>query len=355
MGFVLAYMIFSQIAYGLLGGVIISIIAVMIMKRFRFSTAGFDMVFVVGVAVIAYAAPTVIGGNGYLSAYIVGIVLGNTEIINKKTLVNFFDGITGLMQMLIFFLLGLLSFPSQMLLVIVPALLIAVFITLVARPIAVSAILLPFKSKLSQIAVVSWAGFRGAASIVFAIMAVMSVQAENDIFHIVFFIVLFSISIQGSLLPFVSKKCGMIDENEDVMKTFSDYSDQVPVQFIQFDVTANHRWCGKAVRDIVLPPDTLLVLLVRGEEKLVPKGRTLLQEGDKLILTACPADPIEGIVISEIYVDEKHEYAEKKISELPKTENLLIIMIQRKGRVIIPRGDVKIHTGDTLVINNSEF
>ena len=80
------------------------------------------MVFVVGIAVIGYALPAVFGGNGFLSVYIVGIVLGNTEIRNKRNLVNFFDGLTGLMQMLIFFLLGLLAFPSRLPQVVLPAL-----------------------------------------------------------------------------------------------------------------------------------------------------------------------------------------------------------------------------------------
>ncbi len=105
------------------------------------------MVFVVGIAVIGYALPAVLVEMDFLSVYIVGIVLGNTEIRNKRNLVNFFDGLTGLMQMLIFFLLGLLAFPSRLPQVVIPALLIAVFLTFVARPVAVALVLTPFKGK----------------------------------------------------------------------------------------------------------------------------------------------------------------------------------------------------------------
>ena len=146
----------------------------------KFTVAGFDTIFVVGIALLSYTLPLLIGGNGFLSAYIVGIVLGNTQIPNKRNLVNFFDGLTGLMQMLIFFLLGLLSFPSRLPGVIVPALLIAVWLTFVARPVAVAAVLTPFKSKWTQQLLVSWSGLRGAASIVFAIMAGMAIETEND-------------------------------------------------------------------------------------------------------------------------------------------------------------------------------
>lgn len=161
----LAYMLFSQIAYGIGIGVVIAFVSVKILKKFQFTTTGFDTIFVVAVAIFSYALPNCVGGNGYLSAYIVGIILGNSKIRNKKSLVPFFDGINGLMQMLIFFLLGLLSYPSKMLSVCGLALLIALFLTFVARPLAVFAILTPLKSKVSQQLLVSWSGLRGYATV----------------------------------------------------------------------------------------------------------------------------------------------------------------------------------------------
>ena len=149
-------MLFLQIVLGLVFGFAVSWISVRLLKRVRFSGNGFDAVFVVAVALLAYAAPAVLGGNGYLSAYIVGIMLGNADIRNKRNLVHFFDGITGLMQMLIFFLLGLLSFPSRLPQVALPALLIALFLTFIARPLAVLPILTPFRCPLRQQAVVAW-------------------------------------------------------------------------------------------------------------------------------------------------------------------------------------------------------
>ena len=142
-----------------------------------------------------------------MSAYITGIILGNRRIPGKQSLVNFFDGVTGFMQMLLFFMLGLLSYPSQLIHVALPALAIALFLTFIARPIAVFLIMTPFGCGFKKQLLVSWAGMRGAASIVFAIMAVVDpATTDNDIFHMVFFIVLFSILIQGTLLPFVAKK-----------------------------------------------------------------------------------------------------------------------------------------------------
>ena len=281
------YMVFAQIVYGAVFGIGIAVLALLFMKKFRFSSPGFDAVFVIAVAILSYAAPALLGGNGYLSVYITGIILGNRKIPNKLSLVHFFDGTTSLMHMLLFFLLGLLAFPSQLPGAALTALAIALFLTFVARPVAVFAILSPFKSSLRQMTLVSWAGMRGAASIVFAIMAVINpASIDNDIFHIVFFIVLFSILLQGSLIPVLARKLGMTDADADVMKTFTDYVDEVPVQFLQFTITPEHPWANQPVSSITLPPESLLVLLLRGEEKY---NGNLLFPGDKLILSDAPA------------------------------------------------------------------
>lgn len=351
-GGALVYMVFAQVVYGIAAGAAISVAALYILKKAKFVTAGFDTIFVVAVAVLAYALPSAFGGNGYLSAYIVGIVLGNSEIRNKKTLVPFFDGINGLMQMLIFFLLGLLSFPSVLIKSALPALFIALFLTFIARPLAVFSILLPFKSKLSQQLVVSWAGLRGAASIVFAIIAMMNVKTENDMFHIVFCVVLFSILLQGSLLPIFSKKLNMIDDSENVMKTFTDYSDEVPIQFIRFTISGNHPWNGMPVKDILLPPDTILVLLIRGDRRVVPNGKTVLEASDTLILCAKSSGNIEGVNLSEKHICKGDELAGKALHEIPSDSEILIIMIKRSGKVIIPQGNTRIKAGDVLVVNH---
>lgn len=349
----LAYMIFAQLVFGVGFGALIAVLSVWAMKKIRFTSAGFDTIFVVGIALLAYAAPEALGGNGYLSVYIVGIVLGNAEIRNKRTLSNFFDGVTGLMQMLVFFLLGLLAFPSRLPQVVLPALGIALFLMFVARPLAVGAILTPLKCKLPQQLVVAWAGLRGAASIVFAIMAVTATTLEHDLFHTIFFIVLFSILLQGSLLPLVSRKLKMIDDSADVMKTFTDYSDEVPVHFIQSTIKAEHPWCEKTLREVLMPPDTIVALLKRGEEKLVPNGSTRLYAGDTLILCAQSTAHIDGVQLSERRLEKGDDWLGKSLSELTNVDDQLIIMIQRERHIVIPKGDTKLREDDVLVINHS--
>lgn len=108
------------------------------------------------------------------------------------------------------------------------------FLTFVARPAVVFLLMAPFRSSPRQMALVAWSGMRGAASIVFSILAITSPAVTNlDLYHIVFFIVLFSILVQGTLIPVVAKKLNMTDQEANVLKTFTDYTDEVPVQFLQ--------------------------------------------------------------------------------------------------------------------------
>ncbi|MBQ9985798.1 MAG: potassium/proton antiporter [Oscillospiraceae bacterium] len=350
----IAWLLFAQLFFGLAGGFLIAYLAIRFFRRFRFFSAGFDGVFMVAVAIAAFALPEVVGGNGYLSAYITGIILGNAKINHKQSLVNFFDGLTGLMQMLVFFLLGLLAFPSQLPAIAPLGLAIALFLTLVARPIVTSLVLIPFRASFGQIAVVSWAGFRGAASIVFAIIAVLDPAVmSRDIFHLVFFIVLFSILVQGTLLPRFAKFFGMTDNSSDVMKTFTDYTEEHPVRFVRFKIRESHPWANNEIRNITLPPDTLIVLIIRNDRRIVPNGRIKLLPGDRIILGGKAIGRIDGVNLYERVLDHDDPWTDKPISQV-KSGNDLIIMIKRREKIIIPKGNVKLRDGDILVINDSE-
>lgn len=345
------YSVFAQIVYGSIIGVAAAFVTVFILKHFKFVTDGFDTIFVFGIVLLSYALPSAIGGNGYLSAYIFGIILGNMKLNNKKSLVHFFDGLTGLMQMLVFFLLGLLSTPSVLPKVAVPGLFIALFLTFVARPVVVFVLLTPFGCKMKQQLLISFAGLRGAASVVFATIAITSpAYTGPDIFHMVFFIVLFSILLQGTLLPFVAKKLDMIDEEEDVLKTFTDYTDEVPVQFIQFTVKEGHPWADSQVKDILLPPETLLVQVQHGKDTITPDGNTTLKAGDILILSAKAPGVVKDVSLTELTLDKGNEWIGNTVSGIDLDAGKLVVMIQRNGDIVIPNGSTVLNESDVLVI-----
>lgn len=342
----------AQLLFGAGIGFLLALLAVLCLRKFDFSTSGFDAIFVLAVALLSYALPTLVGGNGYLSAYIVGIAMGNKKIRNKTALVHFFDGLTGLSQMLIFFLLGLLAFPSQIPQILLPSLAIALFLTFVARPVAVWGLLSPLRARLRQMVVISWAGLRGAASIVFAILVTVSpVNTDYDLFHIAFCVVLFSIALQGSLLPFVAKKTGMIDETGSVLKTFNDYSDEDGVQFIRFEIREAHPWIGKAVREIELPPKMLIAVLYRGEETVAPNGDTVIAKGDTVVLSALSKPDYGDARFEEVEVDKKSSLCGQRLCEVELMPGELVIMIRRGEEIVIPKGDTEIRVGDILVLN----
>ncbi len=348
-------MILAQIAVGALVGVLTAFLALFVLKRVRLTADGSDSLFVFSVALLSYSGAALLGGNGYLSTYITGILLGNKPIRNKKTMVGFFDGLNGLMQIAIFFLLGLLSFPSQLPAIALTALAIALFLTFVARPLAVFTILTPFRCPIRQQLLISLAGLRGAASIVFAIVAqVSAAHLGNDIFHIVFFIVLFSISLQGTLIPFAAKKLGMTDENSDVMKTFSDYSEEIPVEFIKLQIHAGHPWANRKIKEVRLLPQTLIALLVRDGTHIVPKGNTVLLPDDIAVISA-PSIGGEYLgSLTEMRITQDNEWLGKSLSEIDLGSDMLVIMIKRKNNIVIPEGKTVLREDDVLIINHSD-
>ncbi|SHJ45261.1 cell volume regulation protein A [Hathewaya proteolytica DSM 3090] len=351
-GWSMVYMILAQIIFGVVFGVLSAWVTTFALSKMKNIKNGFDTIFVFSMALISYAGSALIGGNGYLSTYIAGIILGNKPLRNKITLVHFFDGITTLMQMLIFFLLGLLSFPSQLPNILIPALAIAVFLTFVSRPIAVFAILTPFKCSLNQKLLVSWTGIRGAASIVFAIMATVNpAYLKHDVFHIVFFIVLMSVSIQGSLIPLVSRKLNMIDDEGNIMKTFSDYSEEMPIQFVKINIIKDHPWINKKVRELTLLPGLPLVLIQRGKNRLIPKGNTTIFQGDTVVLSALSLQDSSVGSLTEMKVEKENALCDKTLSEVKLDEDKFIVLIIRNEKYIIPNGRTLIREDDTLVIS----
>lgn len=346
----LAYMVFAQFIYGAALGALLAWGALWMLRRFHFGSAGFDMVFVIGVALFSYAVSTLAGGNGYLTVYLVGIVTGNGNIRGKQPLIHFFDGLTGLMQMLIFFLLGLLATPSSMLPILLPALLIALFLTFAARPLAVGAILSPARCGLRQQLLVSFAGLRGAASIVFAIIATVDdAYMQYDVFHIVFCIVLFSILLQGSLLPWAARRLEMIDADEDVLRTFNDYSDEATLHFIRLEITDDHPWQGRMVQELTLPPDTLLVMLLRGVLPVVPGGETVLLPGDIAVLGGIAFVDETAVCLREHVIPENSRWKDTTLADFSTKPGELIIMIKRNNHIIIPHGNTVLRERDVIV------
>ncbi len=351
------WMVLAQIGLGAIFGLLIAQGGVAIMRRMFFATSGFDSLTVLAIAVASYALPDMLGGNGYLSAYIVGIAMGNNSFPGRKKLIAFFDGITGLMQMIIFFMLGLLARPLLLWKAFLPAVAIAAALLLIARPAAVALLLTPFRRyPASQQGLVSFAGLRGASSIVFAIVAITRcMNLEHDIFSIVFCVVLVSIGVEGSLVPWMARKLGMVDDRNDVMKTFSDFAEETALHFSRIDVETGDLWDGIALKDARLPKGMLVCRIARPDqedpsivERMTPDGNTVILAGDIVILCSKSYRSDRELRISETEIDEGGEFDGRDLAYYCGMAGGQVLMILRGDRTIVPNGSTVLRGGDIL-------
>lgn len=286
--------VIKQIIFGLLVGTLLAKFTTLAIKKLKFEIKGFYAIFILAIAILSYSLSEILGGNGYLSVYMSGIIIGNSsQLPYRKSLFQFFDCISWIMQIVLFFMLGLLSFPSKLINIIGISVSISLFMIIVARPVATFITLHPFKYSIKEKLFISWVGLRGAASIVFAIYATTyGVNMKYDIFHIVFFVALFSVSIQGSLLPKVAQKLDLVDDNTLVLKTFNDYAGDIDRQLIEVSITSDSKWVNKSIADADISEDVLIVMIKRRGKTILPKGTTIIQDKDVLVVTGDNLDNI---------------------------------------------------------------
>ena len=355
-------MLLSQIILGIVVSIVLSKLSIYLLRNVKFEIEGFYPIFITAIAVLAYSLSEYLGGNGYLSVYITGIIIGNSKIPHKKSIFQFFDGVSWLMQILLFFLLGLLAFPSKIPSVMIKGVSISIFMIFIARPIATFSILNWFKVPIKQQLFISWVGIRGAASIVFAIFAITyGIPINYDIFHIIFFMALFSVAVQGTLIPDVARKLDLIDDEESVLKTFNDYKEDKSTKLVEFTISNNNPIANKSIMDANIPEDILVVMIRRKGDVFVPNGSTIILPGDTLVLSGNSLinfnDYKEGksTNLMEIYVNDKSNIVNKSIKNSNIADDILIVMIKRKDKVIIPNGNTIIMPEDILVVTGSDL
>ncbi|MDO5564384.1 MAG: potassium/proton antiporter [Eubacteriales bacterium] len=341
---------FKQIFFGILIACLCAQLSIYILNKYDFEDNTSGTIFLFALSIFCYSFTKRIDGNQYLAVYIFGIILGNSFIPRKNEIIRFFNNITNLSQMIIFFLLGLLVTPHTLINLLIPSIIIFFILTFFARPIAISAIMFPFKSSINQVSLISIAGLRGASSIVFAIIATVSINDANDnIFNIVFIIVIFSILLQGTLLPNFSKVLGMIDNHENVMKSFNDYADDNDINFVKLRLQKEHPWVGKMIKEIS-PPDSLIAMIIRENNNIRPSGSFYLEENDIIILAGTQFISKENLSFIEININKNHSFQGKEIKNINLDKDNLIIMIKRNKETIIPNGNTKIVIGDSVIM-----
>ncbi len=250
-------------------------------------------VLLLSIVFFSYALAGMLAGNGYLAVYLAGIIIGNNKISNRRQIVTFLDGLTWLMQIGMFLILGLLVEPIKMLATAPISMLIAVFVMFIARPVAVFGCLLPYrgispKSKLF----ISWVGLKGATPIIFATYPIISgIDGSEVIFNIVFFITLISLVVQGSTLPFAAKWLKLNDENADEEKEFDVDLPEEAGDLTEFTMSQERIDArGRTLKDQKLPDGVRVLMIKRDGKFLVPNGTMALQAGDRLLVISVKDD-----------------------------------------------------------------
>ncbi|MBR3984407.1 MAG: potassium/proton antiporter [Bacteroidaceae bacterium] len=277
----------QQFIFGGLIGYGTGKLAVYIINKLYLDNKSLYPIFMLAVVFFTFSVCDLFKGNGYLAVYISGMMIGNSKIANRKEISTFFDGLTWLFQIIMFILLGLLVNPREMLDVACVAMLIAGFMILIGRPLSVALCLLPFRKITARSKLyISWVGLRGAVPIIFATYPVVAnVEGANQIFNIVFFITLLSLILQGTTLPFFARKLGLSAPMEKTGNDFGvELPDEIDTDLTDITVTPAMIADGDTLKDMSLPQGTLVMIVKRGTEFLVPNGSLHLQVGDKLLL-----------------------------------------------------------------------
>lgn len=275
-----------QVVVGLGLGFLIGFLGVKVINKIKLEIDGLYIILGLGLMLLSFGAAENLYGNGYLAVYATGILIGNSKIVHKPSLMQFFDGLSWLAQILLFFTLGLFVSPSLLVKAAIPGILIALFITFIARPLAVIPIMTAFKKPIKDSLLVSWVGFRGAASIVFAIMVLAQIGGEKGtlIFDIVFVVAIVSVLLQGLLLVPVAKKLDMTQDEETELKVFTDYSGASYTDILEVIIEPTNVVVGKKIKDLAIPDDILIMLIKRDDQMIPPRGNQEICANDILLL-----------------------------------------------------------------------
>ncbi len=281
--------ILKELVVGAAVGYLIGRLAVKILNSLKIDNDVYYPIIVFTFCLFIFSFSNFIHGNGYLAVYLGGLVIGNSRFVTKRTTFNFFDAISWLRPKVKFLTLGLLVNPKELLPVALPALLIGLFMIFVARPFSVFISLFPFRSiTVKDKLFVSWVGLRGAVPIIFALYPLTAgIPHARFVFNVVFFITILSVILQGTfltqvagwldlLLPYTKRKKGHdfdVDLPEDIGSISVDIS-----------VTQKALENGNKLMDLPLPEDVLVVMVKRDQKYFIPKGKTEVQVGDKLLL-----------------------------------------------------------------------
>ena len=280
---------FRQMIFGSLLGWGFGRAAVFVINRIKLGFEGLYPVLSIGAIFLTYAATQYVGGSGFLAVYVAGIVLGNENLLHKKSLIHFHEGIAWLMQIVMFLSMGLLVNPTELLKIAPLGIAFSLFLVLFARPASVFVCFLKSRFTWQEKLMVSWGGLRGAVPIILATYPfVAHIPQATTIFNLVFFVTFISVLLQGATIPFVARwlKLDLPFKEKFRFPIEFNPSQNLSNKLVEVTVPADSQGIGKTLLELSLPSGVLIVLIQRAGDVLVPRGGTHLLEGDRLLVLA---------------------------------------------------------------------
>ena len=295
-----------QMVVGALSGYLVGRLAVWTINRIGLANHSLYVVLLLAFVFFSFAFTDLVGGNGYLAVYLSGLVIGNHKLVQKRPLTVFFDGFTWLMQIVMFLTLGLFVNSDELLQpeVLILGCSVGFFLILVARPLSVFACLLPFRKFTARARLyISWVGLRGAVPILFAIYPMMDdVEYADLLFNVVFLSTIISLLVQGTTVSGMANLLGLAYEERESAFDVNMHEDMKSV-LTEVEVNESMLESGHTLKDIVLPENTLVMMICRDGEYFVPQGKTELRQGDKLLVISDRGEELES-TYREMGIDE---------------------------------------------------
>jgi cell volume regulation protein A len=282
-----------QFAVGIAGGLAIGWAGRALLARARLAAGGLYPVLTLALAFVAFGAPTLVQGSGFLAVYVAAVVLGNGPLPLLPSLRRVHDAMAWFSQVSMFLLLGLLAFPSRIVAVAAPGMALGLLLAFLARPLVVVLCLAPFRFELREVAFVAWMGLRGAVPIILAAYPVMAqVPGAQRIFDLVFFIVVVSVLLQGGSIRWAARRLGLEAAGPPAPKAVLEILSTRPLggEVLSFYVEPASAVAGSRISDLPFPERSAVMLVVRGRDVVAARGRTVLQPGDHVYVFAPPEE-----------------------------------------------------------------
>ncbi|HWI73998.1 MAG TPA: potassium/proton antiporter [Baekduia sp.] len=275
----------QQVSIGAVVGLGVGYVFTFALREARLATAGLYPVATLAAVALAFGAADVAHGSGFLAVYLVGLTLGTATIPAKQTIATFHEGMAWVAQLSMFLVLGLLVFPSDLGGVALEGTVLALALVFVARPLATVLCTLPFGFTVREQVVLGWAGLRGAVPVVLATFPVIEgIPRSFEFFNIVFFVVLLSTILQGTTFEPLAKRLGVTTADPALPRPLAESGTirRLGAEVLEFPVVADDAIVGLAVRDLGLPREAVVNVIVREGQAIPPRGSTRVIAGDRL-------------------------------------------------------------------------